>query len=72
MNLIILVACICLCLVMAIILAVAQDLKRVEDEANIRPCTMTDCYFNEDLLCRSLSDSWNPALLDNCPDYTED
>lgn len=55
-----------------IFLVVIQDEKRIRSEADLRRCTMTDCYFNNDLLCRSLSDTWNPDLLDNCPDYTED
>ena len=72
MNLIILVGCICLSFIAVTILSVAQDQKRLEDEADIRRCTMTDCYFNECLGCRSLSDTWNPDLLEYCPDYTED
>lgn len=37
-----------------------------------RTCTMTECYFNEDLKCKSPSSTWNADLLNNCPDYTED
>lgn len=72
MNIIILIVIICISFAAVAVIAVMQDEKQIRSEAAIRPCTMTDCYFNEDLLCRSLSDSWNPALLENCPDYTED
>lgn len=37
-----------------------------------RRCTMTDCFYNEDLECQSVGDLWNPDLLDDCPDYIED
>ena len=37
-----------------------------------RKCTMTDCFYNNDLECGSTSDKWNPDLLDGCPDYSED
>ena len=39
---------------------------------NERTCTMTDCFHNSDLQCHSVSDKWNPDLLDGCPDYSED
>lgn len=72
MNLIIFIAVICASIVAVTVAAVIQDEKRIKEEADLRPCTQTDCYFNDGLMCRSLTDSWNPALLDNCPDYTED
>ena len=59
-------------IVISIFVIVIHDEKIIRSEEDLRRCTMTDCYFNSDLLCRSLSDSWNPDLLDNCPDYTED
>lgn len=59
-------------IVAVVTMAVYQDEKRIKEEADLRPCTQTDCYFNDGLMCRSLTDSWNPDLLDNCPDYTED
>ena len=72
MNIITLIIGICIGFAAVAVIAAIQDEKQIRSEATIRPCTMTDCYFNEDLMCRSLSESWNPALLDNCPDYTED
>lgn len=55
-----------------ITIIVIQDERRIKSEKDIRRCTQTDCYFNDGLTCRSLSDTWHPALLDCCPDYTED
>lgn len=72
MNLIIFIAVICASIVAVTVMAVIQDEKRIKDEADERPCTQTDCYFNDGLMCRSLSETWNPALLKNCSDYTED
>ena len=72
MNLVTFVLGIFLAMVAMAIIIVIQDGKRIQAEVDIRTCTMTDCYFNENLICRSLSDSWNPDLLNNCPDYTED
>ena len=43
-----------------------------DEEPNERTCTMTDCFNNSDLQCHSVSDNWNPDLLDKCPDYDED
>ena len=72
MDLLMLIIEILLGVVFVIGLVVIQDERRIEAEAELRRCTETDCYFNDDLMCRSLSDTWNPELLDNCPDYTED
>ena len=72
MNLVIFIACICLGVSVVAIMVVMQNEKKISSEEDLRRCTETDCYFNEDLICRSLSDTWNPELLDNCPDYTED
>ena len=72
MNLIGFVILLVIGIVAVVAMAVYQDEKRIKDEKDERPCTQTDCYFNDGLMCRSLSDSWNPALLDNCPDYMED
>lgn len=72
MNLVVFMACICLGVSVVAVAVIIQDEKRIRSEADLRRCTETDCYFNEDLMCRSLSETWNPELLDNCPDYTED
>lgn len=72
MNLIEFVALIVIALIALMALVMYQDEKRIKDEEELRRCTMTECYFNDDLMCRSLTDTWNPDLLDNCPDYTED
>lgn len=72
MNLVLFVAGIMLTISVIAAVIVIQDEQRIRSEAEIRRCTMTDCYFNDDLGCRSLTDTWNPELLDNCPDYTED
>lgn len=72
MNLIEFISLIVISFIALMALVMYQDEKRIKEEADLRPCTQTDCYFNDGLMCRSLTDSWNPALLDNCPDYTED
>ena len=72
MNLVVFIASICLAFVVLAAIVVIQDENRIKDEAELRRCTMTECYFNRDLECISLTDCWNPDLLDNCPDYTED
>lgn len=54
------------------IIYLAEHFWQYPIEAEERACTMTDCYFNNDLKCTSPSSTWNPDLLDNCPDYTED
>ena len=72
MNIIIFTSIIILSISIVAAIAVFQDENRIKAEADIRRCTMTDCYFNECLGCRSLSDTWNPDLLEYCPDYTED
>lgn len=72
MNIITLIIGICIGFAAVAVIAAMQDEKQIKEEADLRTCTQTDCYFNDGLMCRSLSESWNPALLDNCPDYTED
>ena len=72
MNLIVFITIICASVAAVAVLVIIQDEKRIMEEADLRRCTMTECYFNDDLMCRSLTDTWNPDLLDNCPDYTED
>ena len=72
MNLVVFIASICLAFVILVLIIFIQDEQRIRTEEDLRRCTETDCYFNEDLICRSLSETWNPELLDNCPDYTED
>ena len=72
MSIIILAACICIGIAAVTVIVTIQDEQTIRSEADIRRCTMTDCYFNECLGCRSLSDTWNPDLLEYCPDYTED
>lgn len=66
------VACLLAAIVISIFVIVIEDERIIRSEEDLRRCTMTDCYFNSDLMCRSLSDTWNPDLLDNCPDYAED
>lgn len=72
MSIIYFIICICLAFVILVISILIQNEQRIRSEADLRRCTETDCFFNEDLICRSTSYTWNPELLDNCPDYTED
>lgn len=72
MNLIEFIALMVVALIALMAFVYYQDEKRIKDEEDLRRCTMTECYFCDDLLCRSLTNTWNPDLLDNCPDYTED
>ena len=72
MNVIIFIGCLFVGLIIIGVIASIQDEHTIKSEIAVRQCKMTECYFNRDFTCISLSDSWNPDLLDECPNYTED
>lgn len=45
---------------------------QLDQEEAERTCIMTECLFNEASDCRSPSSTFNPDLLDYCPDYTDE